>query len=373
MKKRLLFIFVIILILFAALLLKKCGPDIMRLGKPKRAAFLSPENLIPEKSFKKRAGQPQPAGTKDYDIFLVKTGASGETQWVKTFGTTGYDWAECVFQADDGAYILFGRTYSSADDTDDFYMMKIDARGNSLWSKIFAGSGDIAGDSVAQAVNGGFIIAGKVYSGGENDREVYLAQTDSEGNYKCVQNFGREFYEWGYCTMVEGDGSYIIVGQEETPGLNADFYLKKRSVDGKYDWVKSYGGPDYDWAYAIAAAGSGYALAGLTYSYGAGNDDMYVVRVDENGNGVWENTYGGAGYDEAFAIAPDLAGGFIIAGASSSAESKGHDALLLKIDAGGNSLGSYYFGRAGNEAFYSVSRTKDGGYIAAGATNSIWE
>jgi hypothetical protein len=366
--------FIIMTMFFSILELKKCGSRGIPASKPKKTVIIAPDAAVQEKSFINRSVKAPLSGVKDYDIFVVKTDPFGKPQWTRTFGTPFYDWAEYAVQTDDGSYLLLARTYYSDEGECDFKVIKIDATGNTVWTKTLTGKDSSVVNSVAQAVDDGYIIAGKAYSGNVNDSEVYLAHTDRDGNYEWVQNFGREYYEWEDMSVAAGDGSYMTVGQAEAAGLSAGFYLRKRDKEGKYSWTKNYGGSGYDWAYSIAAAwDGGYVLAGLTYSFGAGLDDIYLVKADEEGNSVWAKTYGGAGYDEAFLVSPDPVGGFIVAGATSSRGKGGYDALLLRVDDKGNSLWSAVFGGQGDEAAYSASRTKDGGYILAGTSNSVWE
>jgi hypothetical protein len=370
-KKRFIFMILIAIALLLAFFVKRCVTGSLVPVQQKKPS-ISPESILPGRNLKKSMNETAGAGVKDYDMLFVRLDREGKTKWVKTYGTAEYDWADFIIQGDDGGFIALARTYYAEDGTDSYYVIKLDASGNSLWSKTFAGKNETTMEPVAQAAGGGYIIAGKTFSGGSEEKEVFLAKTDKDGNYEWVHNFGREYYDWGYSAVIDTDGSYIIVGQDEVPGDNADFYLRKRGNTGKYIWEKSYGGRDFDWAYSIAPAAGGYMLAGLTYSYGNGNDDIYLVKVDGAGEHVWDRTYGGPGYDEAFSICADDETGFVMAGATTSAGNGGHDVYVLKVDADGNSIWSSVIGGAGNEAAYCVNRLKDGGYIIAGATNSVW-
>jgi hypothetical protein len=373
MKKRFVFLIFIVIALLLALFIKKCATGGLVPAKPQKSASISPASILPGKNIKKLLGETTAPGEKDYDMLVARLDASGNTKWVKAFGGADYDWADFAIQCDDGEFLALGRTYHSGSGQDDYYVIKIDASGNSLWSKIFASRNEADADSIAQVVDGGYIIAGRTFSGDREEKEVFLAKTDLKGNYQWVHNFGREYYEWGYSSIIAADGSYITVGQDETPGVNTDFYLRKRNNDGKYAWSRSYGGGDYDWGYGIAAAAGGYVLAGLTYSFGNGNDDVYLVKVNEDGDEIWAKSYGGTGYDEAFSICADRDKGFVAAGSTTSWGNGGHDVYVMSVDAKGNSLWPAVFGGAGNEAAYCINRNKDGGYIIAGATNSVWK
>ena len=92
-----------------------------------------------------------------------------------------------------------------------------------------------------------------------------------------------------------------------------------------------------DEAYAITPTrDGGYIVAGNTWSFGNGEDDVYLIKIDDNGNKIWQKTYGGSDYDEAYAITPTKDGGYIVAGGTESFGNGGWDVYLIKIDKNGN-------------------------------------
>ncbi|MEO0286252.1 MAG: hypothetical protein ABIM31_05530 [candidate division WOR-3 bacterium] len=98
-------------------------------------------------------------------------------------------------------------------------------------------------------------------------------------------------------------------------------------------WQRKYGGNGIDIAYSICPAKEGgYLVAGYTESYGAGGRDVYLLKIDENGNKVWERTYGGRSDDKAYSVCPANSGGYVVAGYS------GYEVYLLKIDENGNKV-----------------------------------
>ncbi|MEO0265819.1 MAG: hypothetical protein ABIM43_04320, partial [candidate division WOR-3 bacterium] len=114
----------------------------------------------------------------------------------------------------------------------------------------------------------------------------------------------------------------------------SDVYLLKIDESGNKVWERTYGGSNYDYAYSICpASGGGYVVAGYTWSYGAGGD-VYLIKIDESGNKVWERTYGGSNYDEANSICPASGGGYVVAGYTES-YGAGGDVYLIKIDENG--------------------------------------
>ncbi|HBU31209.1 MAG TPA: hypothetical protein DEB14_02670, partial [Dictyoglomus sp.] len=78
---------------------------------------------------------------------------------------------------------------------------------------------------------------------------------------------------------------------------------KKDTTPPQQVWQKTYGGSNDDEAFSIQqTTDGGYIVAGWTESFGAGNRDVYIIKLDSNGNKVWEKTYGGEYYDRASSI-----------------------------------------------------------------------
>ena len=137
------------------------------------------------------------------------------------------------------------------------------------------------------------------------------------------------------------DGGYVVAGWTESFGAGQDdvWVLKLDSL-GNVQWQKTYGGPEEDWAYAIApTSDGGYVVAGVTGSFGAGEGDVWVLKLDGLGNVQWQKTYGGTGGDWAYAIAPTSDGGYVVAGVTGSFGAGSQDVWILKLGADGSIRG----------------------------------
>jgi len=131
-------------------------------------------------------------------------------------------------------------------------------------------------------------------------------------------------------------------------------------------WEEAYGDKGEERAYSIQqTTDGGFIVAGETWS------DVYIIKLDENGNKLWEKTYGGSGYDEARSIQQTTDGGYIVAGLTNSFYSEGDNFYVIKLDENGNKVWEEAYGDKGEERAYSIQQTTDGGYIVAGYTNSF--
>ena len=211
--------------------------------------------------------------------------AEGFITFERTYGGSDWDDGSSVQQTSDGGYIIAGYTKSFGAGGD-VYLIKTDANGNLLWQKTYGGSGYDDGTSVKQTSDGGDIIAGWTESFGVGGRNVYLIKTDANGNLLWQKTYGGSDYDWVFSVQQTSDGGYIIAGLTESFGAGGrDVYLIKTDADGNLLWQKTYGGSDDDCGTSVQqTSDGGYIIAGYTFSFGAGEGDVYLIKTDANGN-----------------------------------------------------------------------------------------
>jgi hypothetical protein len=215
--------------------------------------------------------------------------AQPQVEWEKTYGGKGDDWGLCVQQTSDGGYIIVGRTDSFGEGGGDVYLIKTDAYGNMQWSKTYGGEKNDFGYCVRQTSDGGYIIVGETSSFGEGRCDVYLVKTDSNGNIVWSKTYGGGWEDVGFCVQQTSDGGYIIVGYTWSFGEGrCDVYLVKTDAYGNMQWSKTYGGKEDDWGHCVRqTSDGGYIIVGATKSFGAGNEDVYLIKLGGSG-GVGE-------------------------------------------------------------------------------------
>jgi len=187
-----------------------------------------------------------------------------------------------------------------------------------------------------------------------------------------TKTYGGSYTDHSYSIQLTTDGGYVIVGYTESYGAgNSDFWIIKTDENGIEEWNQTYGGNSSDVAHSVQqTSDGGFIIAGFTWSYGAGNFDIWVVKTDESGNEVWNHTYGGSYFDRAFSIQQTTDGGYIIAGETELNVTSSEDFWLVKIDEYGNEEWNQIYGGSDKDRAYSVQQTTDGGYIVAGYTES---
>jgi len=311
-------------------------------------------------------------GAGSADIFLIKTDANGNIQWAKTYGGTYDDVAYSVQQTSDGGYIVAGETRSFGAGYRDIFLIKTDASGNLQWAKTYGGTSDDLAYSVQQTSDGGYIVAGYTRSFGAGGRDAFLVKTDANGNIQWAKTYGGTSDEGAYSVQQTSDGGYIVAGYTESFGAGyADAFLIKTDANGNVIWAKTYGGTGYDKASSVQqTSDGGYIVAGYTESFSAGYIDVFLVKTDANGNIMWAKTYGVTDIDGAFSVQQTSDGGYIVAGITHSFDVDSADIFLIKTDANGNVQWAKTYGGTDDDWAYSVQQTSDGGYIVAGWTGS---
>jgi hypothetical protein len=270
-----------------------------------------------------------------YDVYLVKVDANGNMQWSKTFGGLNHDWGFSVQQTRDGGYIIVGVTTSYGAGWADVYLIKVDANGNMQWSKTFGGLNHDWGFSVQQTRDGGYIIVGATMSYGAGGYDVYLVKVDANGNMQWNKTFGGRGDDRGRSVQQTSDGGYIIVGETWTSGGWYKVYLVKVDANGNMQWSKTFGGRGDDWGYSVQqTSDGGYIIVGATTSYGAGGEDVYLIKVNANGNMQWNKTFGGRNHDRGYSVQQTSDGGYIIVGETRSYGAGGYDVYLIKLSLG---------------------------------------
>jgi hypothetical protein len=320
------------------------------------------------------AGATRSFGAGDWDVYVVKLDANGNLQWTKTIGGPETEEGNSLIQTSDGGYVIAGATNSSGAGYVDFYVVKLDADGNLQWTKTIGGPGYEIGHSLIQTSDGGYAIAGETYSFGAGGKDVYVVKLDADGNLQWTKTIGGKGWEAGFSLIQTSDGGYAIAGYTSSFGAGQlDVYVVKLDADGNLQWTKTIGGKEEDVGTSIIqTSDGGYVIGGGTRSFGAGGTDVYVVKLDANGNLQWTKTIGGKKEDLGSSLIQTSDDGYAIAGVTNSFGAGGTDVYVVKLGANGNLQWTKTIrAKSKNLIKSSIIQTSDGSYVFAGTTRSF--
>ena len=356
-------------------------------------------------------------GCEDGDIYNINgeiddTFFQGEVAWIKSFGGTGDDTAREAIVTADGGYAILGFSNSTDGDlqgkstnVNDYWLLRLNAEGELLWSKTYGGSKDDRGQGIIQTADGGFAITGYAMSddgdasNNEGFHDNWILRLDSNGNILWERSFGFSGHDHSYDVIQTADGGFFFVGFLDISAARNDGFEDKQAtlarhgvgefwgtkIDalGNLQWRRYFGGTNNDRAHAVVPAlDGGYVMAGFSESDDfdisdtRGSYDFWVVKVSENGDKVWERSYGGSGIDIAYDISVTQDGAYVVTGHSISgdrdiSEPLGEsDIWVIKIDTEGTMLWERSLGGSQFDLAQSIYPAKRGGYIISGNTKS---
>lgn len=348
--------------------------------------------------------------TTDADYFILKFSSDDVLEWNKIYGGTNDDRASDIIQTSDGGFAILGYSKSSDGNVtenfgaQDFWMTKLNANGNLEWQKSFGFVGRDIGTTLIQTADDGYLISGELdvtASGGQgNSSRSTIASRHAGGDYWAIKisssgtkewskYFGGNFTDTPYGVVQTTDGGYIIAGTSDSSDTNIsnnlgtyDFWVVRISVTGTLIWEKNFGGSEIDEARDIIETNDGnFIIVGDTrssdkkVSKNNGGADLWVVKINIDGELLWEKNFGGSSFDVARSINKASDGGFIISGSSRSLDNgftnQGqNDAWLLKISSNGEKEWQKFIGGSEIDVFYDAVELNSGNIIAVGESSS---
>lgn len=222
------------------------------------------------------AGYTRSKGSGGKDLWLIKVDAAGEKEWDRTFGGKEDDAGMSVIQSDDGGYVVAGRTASYGSGKDDIWLLKVDSSGRERWNRTFGKTMDDVGFQVLE-VDGGYIVVGRTEPGG-NGKRATLIRTDLRGSKVWEKTY--RIGSSGISVQIASDGGFVISGSVDLPNGDRDAALIKTDPSGREEWTVVLGGPGEEiGSFALQSGDAGFALAGITDSFGAGAEDAWLFKL----------------------------------------------------------------------------------------------
>jgi hypothetical protein len=301
--------------------------------------------------------------------------------WNKTFGGIHYEEGTSVVETDDGGFAIAGRTgsFGAIEGVDEVWLVRCDQNGTHLWNHTYGG-GFVHGGHMSSfhksvrlenTSDGGFLITSHTAHNSVGDADGWLVRTDTDGNPLWNYTYGGPDDEYFVESVACSDGGFISGGFTENKTIgNVDGWLIRTDADGNHLWNYTYGSPifgevGYD---VIEVSGGGFLMTGWAGDFDyvddpnrfAVNSSCWIVRVDADGNHLWNQTYG-TEHQGTYAVECQD-GGFAIIGGMGNASEHILDVILVRIDANGQHLWNQTYGDTDIEAALEFAECSDGGF-----------
>ena len=294
-----------------------------------------------------------------------------EVLWESRFGGGGDERCAAMVACAHGGFALAGSTSSFGAGDSDVYVVKTDAQGRLVWQQTYGGGAHDEGRAIVETADGGYGVCGKTESwprpgAWDEIADVYLVRLDGEGRVLWERTYGTaEEYEWGASLVEEPDGGFVVAGVTGPAG-----YLFRVDAAGELLWERTFMGAGVTLFYSVdRLPGGGYVVGGVTDVAGR-NLDLLLLVTDENGNALWQRTFGGRYRDE-FGFARSVAdGGFIVVGSVIGDDTRHADLGLFNVDPNGDLRWSRLFGGPDQDYGFAVCETAGGGFLAGGMRDS---
>jgi len=300
-------------------------------------------------------------------LFLLSNQANGQQVWSATYGGANNDWANAIQQTTDGGYIVAGTTKSYGGGNSDFWVLKLDSTGAIIWQKAYGGTENEQAYAIQQTSEGGYIAAGNVTPTGLGYSDIWVVKLNATGGITWQKTYGGSYRDEFYSLQQTNDSGYILAGITESFGAGGmDIFVIKLNADGTVAWQKTYGGTGSDAAkYIRQTSDNGYIIAGETSSFGAVNGDGWIIKLDSTGTIQWQKTYGSSSVDNTSAI-QQTSDGYIAVGETYSYGAGQNDFWIIKLNTNGTIAWQKTYGDTWVDRPYIIRQTNDSGFIAAG-------
>ncbi|AWH86374.1 T9SS C-terminal target domain-containing protein [Flavobacterium album] len=371
-------------------------------------------------SLSQKSGNKTEDSQGDLDYWIWKMDENGELDWQKNLGGTGADILYSIRNTNDGGFILGGTSDSqpgihkkdSCRGKEDFWIVKLNAKGGEEWQRTIGGSGQEILKSIVPTKDGGYILGGssasnisrKILKGAADpfdksdkcrgNMDFWIVKLNEKGEVKWQRTLGGKYADMLESIEQTKDGGFIIGGYSNSPsskdkseeGYGAgDYWIIKLDKDGRTEWEKVFGGEEDDHLYTIKQTqDGGYILGGNSASATSGNKsrsnkkgtDIWLVRLDENAEILWQETYNTGNVDVLTSLIENNDGTFLLGGYAQTevmGEKKAdkkeiNDYIAIKIAADGDELWKKAVGSNGEDILRKLIETRDGGYLLAGTS-----
>lgn len=376
--------------------------------------------ILAGSSLSKKTGNKTDDGNGDLDYYIWKMDEKGNLDWQKSFGGSGADLLQSIRLTKDGGFILAGTSDSqkgvhkkdSCRGHEDFWIIKLNAKGAEQWQRTIGGSGQELLQSIIPTSDGGYIVggssssnkSGKLHNGlddlfGKKENsygglDYFVVKLDNKGEIEWQKSYGGQYADELRSIVQARDGGFLLGGSSNSPDSGnkneksygeSDYWILKLDQKGEVEWQKTYGGAGDDQLQSVLQSKDGnYLLAGSSSSGTGGNknasngkgSDFWLIKIDPIGEILWQETYDIGKADLLTTIQENADGSLLLGGHAQTEVSDSkkkdregiNDYVLIKTNDKGEEQWTQTVGSGGEDILRKAIETRDGGYLLAGTS-----
>lgn len=337
-----------------------------------------------------------------YDLWLTKFGPSGNLVWQKALGGSGDDMGNQVIEATDGGFVCVGSTTS--DDLDvsgnhgefDAWVVKTNGAGVIEWQKCFGGSESETASDIIGTADGGFLVVGEASSADGDvssnlgSYDFWVVRLNAMGELLWERSYGGSSGDFANTVCQNPDGSWLVAGTTASSDMDVtgyhgggtDIWAILLNASGDLLWQKTLGGSGFDMGLCTMSDQTGTYVAGWTSSDDGdvtsafGSDDAWIVSLSQQGDILWQASFGGSGNESARGLGRNADGGVILACRTNSTDGQvstphgGYDAWVLKVDEVGALVWETSIGGSNYDDAVGLLVLPDDGYLVTAHSSS---
>lgn len=309
-----------------------------------------------------------------YILFTIKFSFSQVIKFENVYGGNDYDYSYSVCQTFDNGYAVVGATSSFGNGSTDAYLLKVDSTGVAKWHRTFGGINIDQAYSIKETRDSGLVIAGYTNSIGNGGYDMYVIKTDKFGTTEWEKTYGGSNWDFAYSVDTTSDGGYIITGGTYSFGKgDEDMYLVKINSFGDTLWTRTFGGINEDEGRSVKHTNDGgYILTGFTKSMGNTSGDIYTIKTNNVGDTLWTNKFGGSQENYGYDVLESNTGEYIIGGKTNATGGLNFNGIILRLSAAGTFINyDISFGGTDDDGIYSIVQAANGNLAKVGYTYSF--
>ncbi|MDP5170440.1 MAG: caspase family protein [Bacteroidia bacterium] len=304
------------------------------------------------------------------DVWVMKVNRYGQEEWRKILGGPDYDWANDLVETRDGNLVVAGYQRDSVTGHRNAWVFQLNRHGDLMWSQVYGGEQGDEAKALTQTTDGGFAVVGYSHSFSKGESDVWLLRLNAVGVEMWQKHYGTKEAEKGYSIKETRDEGFVIGGFQTADDSNkADMLIVRIDRNGNGVWRQVIRAPGNDVVESILETATGNILAaGWGYTHDQGLQGR-VVELSPGGRQLRDTYLGGAGKEVIYDLEAVPQGGYIAVG--QSGEEGRADVWLVRLDERGNPLWETRTKGPKEDYGHAVKPTADGGFLIAGGSESL--